>query len=98
MTMPGGRIPPEIGAYLGPCREPESAAEKVVEQLTLGKMMGDAGLIDYDPLVVVMRLVAEEVEELRLSLKGPKGRRAWCEALRMLQEGHGSLGHNTFLP
>jgi hypothetical protein len=97
--MPRRRnIPPEIRAYLGPCREPESAAEIVVEQLTLGKLTGDAGLTDYDPLVVVMGLVAEVVRELGLSPKGRKGRKVWCEAVQVLQDHDSILEHNTFLP
>lgn len=95
--MPGRRIPPQIAAYLGPCREPDSPAEKVVEQCGLAKLMGDERLTDYDPLVVVMHLVTEEVEGLRLSLKKAKGRKAWGAAMTILQKGH-QLEHNTFIP
>ena len=91
------RVHPFLMSYLGPCREPETAVEKVVEQCGLAKFMGDAGLTDYDPLVVVMHLVAVEVEGLRLSLKCPKGRKTWCEAMRTLHED-GSLENNPFIP
>jgi hypothetical protein len=97
--MPGRRVPDSIMAYLGPCREPSSAAEKVVEQCGLGKMFGDAGLTDYDPLVVVMRLVAAEVDGLGRSFtKRGKGRKTWLEAMTMLQEDNGTLEHNTHIP
>jgi len=97
--MPGRKIPPEIMAYLEACLEPDSPAEIIVEQCGLGKLMKNAGLTDYDPLVAVMALVAEEVRGLGLSLKpGDKGRKVWCKAMRMIQDGDGSLEHNTFLP
>jgi hypothetical protein len=95
--MPGRRIPREIRAFLGPCQEPESPAERVVEQCGLAKLMGDAGLTDYDPLVVVMHLVAEESRGLGFSLDAPEGREVWCEALTALQ-ATSELEHNAFLP
>jgi hypothetical protein len=86
-----------IGAYLGSCRKPETPVEKVIEQCILGKQMGDAGLTDFDPLITVMNLVADETRGLRLSLNGPKGRRTWCEAVAELQVNK-SLEHNRFIP
>ena len=88
--MPGRRIPPQIMAYLGNCREPNGTVEKVVEQCGLGKFMGDEGLTTYDPLVVVMDLVTEEflgltpeesaIVELRVTV---------ARAVRRLREGQG---------
>ncbi|MFH1417983.1 MAG: hypothetical protein ABII12_06840 [Planctomycetota bacterium] len=68
------------------------------EQCGLAKFMGDAGLMDYAPLVVVMHLVAEEVRNLELSLDQSEGRKVWLEALEMIQDGEGCLEHNTFIP
>lgn len=95
--MPNRRLPPQILSYLGTCREPESAAEIVVEQCGLAKLMGDSGLTDGDPLIAVMHLVAEEVRGLRLSLHDPKGRATWCEAMQTLQD-YSSLEHNNLIP
>lgn len=94
--MPGRRIPSEILSFLGPCREAESATEKIVEQCGLAKLMGE-GLTDNDPLIVVMNLVAVEVRGLGLSLYEPEGRKTWCEAMHELQ-GNYYLEHNTLLP
>lgn len=95
--MPGRQLPPEILAYLGPCRQPDTLVEKVVEQCGLAKFTGDAGLTDFDPLVVVMHLVTEEVLGLCRSFQKKAARSAWCEALRTIQSG-GSLEHNSFIP
>jgi hypothetical protein len=84
--------------YLGPCRQPVTVAENIIEQCGLAKFMGDAGLTDFDPLIKVMHLVAEEVEGLRLSLAKPKGRKAWCEVMTRLQEDDSILEHNLFIP
>ena len=62
--MRGRRMRPMIAAYLGPSWKPESLAENVVGQCRLGKMLLDAGLTDFDPLVVVMGLVAVHVRGL----------------------------------
>lgn len=95
--MPGRRLPPEILAYLGPCREPETLAEEVVEQCQLAKFAGEAGLTDYDPLVVVMHLVTAEVIGVCRSFKKKMARTAWCEALRAIQKSN-SLEHNSYIP
>ena len=64
-----------------------------------GKIMGNAGLTDFDPLVAVMHLVAVEVEGLGLSFKvpasgrvSPDGIEVWCEAMQMLQKDTSILG------
>lgn len=96
--MPGRRIPPQIMAYLGNCREPNGTVEKVVEQCGLGKFMGDEGLTTYDPLVVVMDLVTEEFLGLKKSFKSPITRKNWSEAMRRLQEDISILEQNPFIP
>ncbi len=96
--MPGRRLPPQILAYLGPCRAPETDADRVVEQCQMSKLMDDYPLSDYDPLIVVMHLVAEEVRGLGLSLKGPKGSKVWIEAMAYFQADSSSLEHNTRIP
>jgi hypothetical protein len=95
--MPNRKVPQHIRDYLGPCREPETPAEKVVEQCHLAKFEGDGTLSDFDPLIVIMHLVAEEVRALRLSVEGHKGRQAWIEAMIDIQND-GVLEHNTRIP
>lgn len=96
-SMPNRRVPQHLLDYLGPCRQPDTPAEKVVEQCHLAKFEEDGTLSDFDPLIVIMHLVAEEVRGLRLSPHGPKGRKAWIEAMSAVQTD-GVLEHNTCIP
>lgn len=96
--MPGRRIRSMVAAYLGPTCEGASRVGLVVQRCRLGKMLLDVGLTDFDPLVVVMHLVAVHVRRLGLSLATANGRQVWREALRIVQEDNGVLEHNTFLP
>jgi hypothetical protein len=96
--MPNRRVPRLLADYVGPYREAKTLTEKVVEQCGLGKLMHDAGLTDFDPLIVVMRLVTEEILCLCPSLDRPKTRSAWCEAMRTLQQENHYLEHNRFIP
>src|ERR1700681_903970 len=96
--MPGRRLPDMIGDYLGECRPARTAVEKVMEQCGLAKFMGDWGLTDFDPLIVVMTLMTEEVIGLRLNLKKKHGRKVWLAAMAALQEGDAYLEHNETIP
>ncbi len=96
--MPGRQIPPEIRAYLGPCREPRGLVEKVIEECGLAKLTGDSGLTDFDPLVVILTLVTSEIEGRGKSLDEPRVRRAWCEIVQRVQNDEAGLDHNSFLP
>jgi hypothetical protein len=86
--------------HLGASREVETPVEKVIEQCDLAKLDGDWRLSDYDPLVVVMDLVTEEVRGLGLSPKGPKGSAVWIESMEHLQAPNALVGieHNRFAP
>jgi hypothetical protein len=86
--------------HLGPYREVETPVEKVIEQCNLAKLEGDWRLSDYDPLVVVMDLVTEEVRGLGLSPKGPKGSAVWIESVTKLQEPDVvvDIEQNRFIP
>lgn len=100
--MPDRQVPAMILPYLGAYREPERPVEVVLDQLALTKEFDDSVLSDFDPLVVVMELVAQEVRGLRLSPRGPKGRQVWIDAMEELQIGDGNrrhrIEHNRFLP
>jgi hypothetical protein len=92
------RIPPQIMDHLGPCREPNGIVEKIIEQISLCKLMGDAGFTDFDPLVFVMYNVAEEIRARGGTFEKPKARRVWRDVVAHFQEDSGALEHNTFLP
>jgi hypothetical protein len=88
-----------IFPYLGAYHEPETPVEVVLEQVRLAREFGGGVLSDFDPLVVVMELVAQEVRGIRLSPRGPKGGQVWIEAMSELQEDRLlGVGHNRFLP
>jgi hypothetical protein len=86
--------------HLGAYRELETPVEKVIEQCSLAKLDRDWRLSDYDPLVVVMDLVTEEVRGLGLSPKGPKGSAVWIESMERLQAPDVlvDIEHNRFVP
>lgn len=71
---------------------------KVIEQCAMGKMVGDSGLTDYDPLVVVLAFVTEVVEEQGKSMAKPKVQKAWLRIVSRIQDGDGCLEHNVFIP
>lgn len=104
--VPGRRVPDEILPYLGQCRELGTTVEAVLDQVLLTKEFGDGVLSDFDPLVVLMELVAQEVQARPLSPRGPRGGRVWMDAMVELQEtrlsSDGRRGqmveHNRFLP
>ena len=98
--MPRRRVPAAVLPHIGAYREPLTPTEIVLEQVGLAKEFGEGGLSDFDPMVVVMELVAEEVRALRLSARGPKGGQVWMEAMEELQQGGVILQteHNPFLP
>ncbi len=77
-------------------RTADDIAEIVVDRLGWQKLSGNSGLTDFDPLVVVMRLIASEIGEEKLFTKS-KARAAWLKAMALLQGGDG-LEHNSFLP
>ncbi len=95
--MPGRRIPSQLMAYLGTCRPTRGLVEKVVEQCGLAKLMGNAGLTDYDPLVVILHLVTEEILARGKSLDDPKIRKAWLRIVRRIQD-EDDLEHNAWIP
>lgn len=90
-------LPKIVRDHLGPCRQPETMVEHIVEQCGLEKFMGQS-FTDNDPLVFVMDLVAEEVRDLDFKIESPVGRIVWQEAMKQLQAGEGYLEHNTYLP
>lgn len=98
--MPKRRIPPEIMAYLGPCREPETVGEELVEQCSIAVMFEPGSLTDCAPLVSVMSLVVTEMENLGLSPRGPKGSRGWLDAMQIIQEDRQlmDIAHDPTIP
>jgi hypothetical protein len=104
--VPGRGVPDIILPYLGEHRDVATPVDIVLEQISLAKEFGNGLLSDFDPLVVVMELLAQGVRALRLSPRGPKGSRVCMDAMLELQEaapgGDGRRGrmiqHNRFLP
>jgi hypothetical protein len=96
--MAGRQIPPQIMQYLGPCREPRGIVEKIIEQIRLAKCMGGGGFTDYDPLLFVMYVIGQEIEDHGGTFDKPKARRVWCKVLAHFQADGNDLEHNTFLP
>lgn len=70
-------------------------ANDIVESLLMRKMMGER-FVDFDPLVVVMAAIAEEIGEEKMR-GDPVSRRIWLQAVSQLQESS-SLEHNRFIP
>ncbi len=90
------QLPAEIRAYLGPCQELESEVEEILEQCSLAKSCGE--LTDFDPLIAIMSLVADEVINLGYQLASLPGKQLWIKALTFIQDGDEGLDHNEFLP
>lgn len=94
--MANRRVPPSIAEYLGPCREPDTAAENVVEQVGLALMFGETGYVDYAPLVWMLTQVTDEMRDEGLSLDEEANRAVWLEAVEGVQNGW--FEHNHWLP
>jgi hypothetical protein len=94
-------VPDAVLRYIGETRDPQTPAERVLEQVGLEKLMSSSGYFsDFDPLVVVLELVTVEIEALGLSPRGPKGGAVWIEVVSAIQDPHNpcSTGHNRFIP
>lgn len=74
----------------------EMVANQAIDAVAREKMQGD--LTDSAPLVSIMYLVADEIGKEELLALQERACKAWCEAMKQIQEGVLILEHNEFLP
>jgi hypothetical protein len=77
-------------------RSSKEIARIVVDRIGWDKMMGNSCLTDFDPLVTVMCLIANEIGEK--NIVKPKGQKVWLEAMQDIQEDGGAIENNPFFP
>lgn len=78
-------------------RKAEEIAYDAVDDCIQGKFDGELGLLDFDPLIIVMNRVAEVIHSRTGSFDQPEHKEAWLLALEEIQVGEG-LEHNNYIP
>jgi hypothetical protein len=77
-------------------RSIKELAKVVEERCAWSKLTSSDGLIDFDPLVVVMCLVDRKCKEE--GLKNGQAREVWFAVMTRLQANEYRLEHNRFIP